>query len=66
MIINLGSSIGPAVAGSYMPTHQEIGKGSSNVRIAGSFPSLAPHDLKFLTVTLTSAVLIILIIILGG
>lgn len=53
----VGSSIGPAVAGIYMQTHQAIVKG-----IAGSFPSPDSYYLIFLTIALTSIVPLVLAI----
>jgi MFS family permease len=56
----IGSSIGPAIAGIYMQTHQELAKGVTT----GSFPSPISYDLIFLTATLISALSIMLVIIL--
>jgi MFS family permease len=50
VLFNLvGSSIGPAVAGIYMQTHQAIVKG-----VAGSFPSPDSYNLIFFTLALAS------------
>ena len=50
VLFNLvGSSIGPAVAGIYMQTHQAIVKG-----VAGSFPSTDSYNLIFFTLALAS------------
>ena len=51
----IGSSVGPAVAGIYMQTHQAIVKG-----VAGSFPSPESYNLIFLTLALTSVVPVVL------
>ncbi len=56
----IGSSIGPAIAGIYMQTHQELVKGVST----GSFPSAISYNLIFLTAALISALSITLVIIL--
>ena len=55
----IGSSIGPAIAGIYMQTHQELVKG-----VTGSFPSAISYNLIFLTAALISAISITLVIIL--
>jgi hypothetical protein len=50
VLFNLvGSSIGPAVAGIYMQTHQATVKG-----VAGSFPSPDSYNLIFFTLALAS------------
>jgi MFS family permease len=56
----IGSSIGPAIAGIYMQTHQELAKGVTT----GSFPSPISYNLIFLTAALISALSIMLVIIL--
>jgi MFS family permease len=56
----IGSSIGPAIAGIYMQTHQELAKGVTT----GSFPSAISYNLIFLTATLISAISITLVMIL--
>jgi MFS family permease len=56
----IGSSIGPAIAGIYMQTHQELAKGVTT----GSFPSPISYNLIFLTAALISAISITLVIIL--
>ncbi|HMH09491.1 MAG TPA: MFS transporter [Candidatus Nitrosopolaris rasttigaisensis] len=56
----IGSSIGPAIAGIYMQTHQELAKGVTT----GSFPSPISYNLIFLTAALISALSITLVIIL--
>jgi MFS family permease len=56
----IGSSIGPAIAGIYMQTHQELVKGVT----AGSFPSAISYNLIFLTAALISVISITLVIIL--
>src|SRR5947209_362907 len=56
----IGSSIGPAIAGIYMQTHQELAKGVTT----GSFPSAISYNLIFLTSTLVSAISITLVMIL--
>jgi MFS family permease len=55
----IGSSIGPAIAGIYMQTHQELVKG-----VTGSFPSAISYNLIFLTAASISALSITLVIIL--
>jgi MFS family permease len=62
----VGSSIGPAVAGIYMQTHQELAKGVSNSSGVGvsSFPSPVSYNLIFLTAASLSAISIALVIIL--
>jgi MFS family permease len=57
----IGSSVGPAIAGIYMQTHQEIAKG---VNGGGSFPSPLSYDLIFLTAGAISVLSVILVIIL--
>ena len=57
----IGSSVGPAIAGIYMQTHQEIAKG---VKGGGSFPSPLSYDLIFLTAAAISALSVLLVIIL--
>ena len=56
----IGSSIGPAIAGIYMQTHQELARGVT----AGSFPSPISYNFIFLTAALISAISITLVIIL--
>src|SRR5438445_4186193 len=56
----IGSSIGPALAGIYMQTHQELVKGVTT----GSFPSAISYNLIFLTAASISALSITLVIIL--
>jgi hypothetical protein len=56
----IGSSIGPAIAGIYMQTHQELVKGVNS----GSFPSAISYNLIFLTAASISAISITLVIIL--
>jgi MFS family permease len=56
----IGSSIGPAIAGIYMQTHQELVKGVNG----GSFPSAISYNLIFLTAASISAISITLVIIL--
>ena len=51
----IGGSIGPAVAGLYMQSHQVIKKD-----VIGSFPSPESYSLIFLTITLTSLFPIVL------
>jgi MFS family permease len=57
----IGSSVGPAIAGIYMQTHQEIAKG---VNGGGSFPSPLSYDLIFLTAAAISLLSVLLVIIL--
>jgi MFS family permease len=59
VLLLIGSSIGPAIAGIYMQTHQELVKG-----VTGSFPSAISYNLIFLTAALISAISITLVIIL--
>jgi len=65
VLVLIGSSIGPTIAGIYMQTHQEViakvvsGSGSS-------FPSPISYNLIFLTAALISALSIMLVIILRG
>jgi MFS family permease len=61
VLVLIGSSIGPAIAGIYMQTHQELAKGISSV---GSFPSPVAYNLIFLTAALISTISIVLVIIL--
>jgi MFS family permease len=61
VLVLIGSSIGPAIAGIYMQTHQELAKGMSSV---GSFPSPVAYNLIFLTAALISTISIVLAIIL--
>jgi MFS family permease len=56
----VGSSIGPAIAGIYMQTHQELVKGVTT----GSFPSAISYNLILLTAALISALSITLVLIL--
>ena len=56
----IGSSIGPAIAGIYMQSHQELVKGVT----PGSFPSEISYNLIFLTAALISVISITLVIIL--
>jgi MFS family permease len=52
VLFNLvGGSIGPAIAGIYMQTHQAIEKGA-----AGSFPSPESYNLIFLSLALSSLI----------
>ena len=60
VLVLIGSSIGPAIAGIYMQTHQEIVKGVTG----GSFPSRISYNLIFLTAALISAISIALVLIL--
>jgi MFS family permease len=62
VLVLIGSSIGPAIAGIYMQTHQEIAKGISTG--VGSFPSPVAYNLIFLTAALISTISIVLAIIL--
>jgi MFS family permease len=66
VLVLIGSSIGPAIAGIYMQTHQELAKGISNSGNSGvaSFPSPISYNLIFLTAALVSAISIALVIIL--
>jgi MFS family permease len=65
VLVLIGSSIGPTIAGIYMQTHQEvIAKGVSGS--GGSFPSPISYNLIFLTAALISALSIMLVIILRG
>ena len=64
VLVLIGSSIGPAIAGIYMQTHQEvIAKGISGSS-GGSFPSPISYNLIFLTAALVSTISIALVIIL--
>jgi MFS family permease len=56
----IGSSVGPAIAGIYMQTHQELAKGVTT----GSFPSPISYNFIFLTAGLISVLSITLVIIL--
>ena len=60
VLLLIGSSIGPAIAGIYMQTHQELAKGVGS----GSFPSPVSYNLIFLTAALISVLSIALVIIL--
>jgi MFS family permease len=64
VLVLIGSSIGPAIAGIYMQTHQELVKGISSVDGVGSFPSPVAYNLIFLTAALISIISIVLVIIL--
>jgi MFS family permease len=64
VLVLIGSSIGPAIAGIYMQTHQGLAKGISSVDGVGSFPSPVAYDLIFLTAALISTISIALVIIL--
>jgi MFS family permease len=67
VLVLIGSSIGPAVAGIYMQTHQEeIAKGvsGSSSNSGGSFPSQISYNLIFLTAALVSTISVVLVIIL--
>jgi MFS family permease len=67
VLMLIGSSIGPAIAGIYMQTYQELAKGisnSGNNSGVASFPSPISYNLIFLTATLISAISIALVIIL--
>src|SRR5919109_3181567 len=66
VLVLIGSSIGPAVAGIYMQTHQEeIAKGvsGSSSNSGGSFPSQISYNLIFLTAALVSTISVVLVII---
>jgi MFS family permease len=63
VLVLIGSSIGPAIAGIYMQTHQELVKGVSGNSV-GSFPSPISYDLIFLTAALISAISIAFVLIL--
>ena len=65
VLVLIGSSIGPAIAGIYMQTHQELVKGVSSNSV-GSFPSPISYDLIFLTAALISAISIAFVLILKG
>ena len=65
VLVLIGSSIGPAIAGIYMQTHQELVKGVSSNSV-GSFPSPISYDLIFLTAPLISAISIAFVLILKG
>jgi MFS family permease len=64
VLVLIGSSIGPAIAGIYMQTHQELAKGISSVGGVSSFPSPVAYNLIFLTAALISAISIVLVRIL--
>jgi MFS family permease len=65
LLFLVGNSIGPAIAGIYMQTHQELIKGVSSSGVGvGSFPSPISYDLIFLTAASISAISIALVIIL--
>jgi MFS family permease len=64
VLVLVGSSIGPAIAGIYMQTHQELAKGISSVDRVGSFPSPVAYNLIFVTAALISTISIALAIIL--
>src|SRR5215831_13955620 len=64
VLVLIGSSIGPAIAGIYMQTHQEVIKGIRSVGGVGSFPSPVAYNLIFLTAALISTISIVLVIIL--
>jgi len=64
VLVLIGSSIGPAIAGIYMQTHQEVVKGISSVGGVGSFPSPVAYNLIFLTAASISTISIVLVIIL--
>ena len=64
VLVLIGNSIGPAIAGIYMQTHQELAKGISSVGGVGSFPSPVAYNLIFLTAALISTISIVLVIIL--
>ena len=55
----IGSSIGPAIAGIYMQTHQVLEKGTTS-----GFPSQTAYNLIFLTATSISVLSIILVVVL--
>jgi hypothetical protein len=60
VLVLIGSSIGPAIAGIFMQTHQELAKGVTTV----TFPSPMSYDLIFLTAALISAISIAFVLIL--
>jgi MFS family permease len=60
VLVLIGSSIGPAIAGIYMQTHQELAKGVSG----GSFPSPVSYNLIFLTAALISVISVLIVMIL--
>ncbi len=64
VLVLVGSSIGPAIAGIYMQTHQEIVKVVNSSNNIGSFPSSISYDLIFLTAALISAISIAFVLIL--
>jgi Na+/melibiose symporter-like transporter len=55
----IGASIGPAIAGMYMQTHQAMVNG-----FTAHFPSADSYNLIFLTATIISMISIILAVIL--
>ncbi|MDQ6667373.1 MAG: MFS transporter [Thermoproteota archaeon] len=63
VLVLIGSSIGPAIAGIYMQTNQVLVKGVSGNSV-GSFPSPISYNLIFLTAALISAISIALVLIL--
>jgi len=63
VLVLIGSSIGPAIAGIYMQTNQALVKGVSGNSV-GSFPSPISYNLIFLTAALISAISIALVLIL--
>lgn len=60
VLVLVGSSIGPAIAATYMQTHQAISRGI----IGGFFPSPVSYNLIFLTASVISVISIGLVIIL--
>ena len=65
VLLLIGSSIGPAVAGIYMQSHQEVVANGVNNRMSGSsFPSPISYNLIFVTAALVSATFIAFAIIL--
>lgn len=66
VLVLVGSSIGPTIAGLYMQTHQELAKEVSNIGKSGvgPFPSPISYDLIFLTAALISTISIALVIML--
>ncbi len=64
VLVLVGSSIGPAIAGIYMQTQQEIVIVVSSSNNIGSFPSSISYDLIFLTAALISAISIAFVLIL--
>jgi MFS family permease len=63
VLVLIGSSIGPAIAGIYMQTNKALVKGVSGNSV-GSFPSPISYNLIFLTAALISAISIALVLIL--